>query len=953
MRPLREWSYELYKVSLPIALVLCLPLVVLVGWYAWSAYAQFDRYRRAVNEPVELTRDTFHIFLHDELDRDLRRFLIAERPDNSSLPTFELSLTREALTALANDPIREGKGSYVAAYLRKDGVHEGRVRYRGRRHWHWLASQKSMKVRVDKGDLVDGVRVFNLINDVTPFGLEEEIILDLAREHGLLTPEYHPVWVRLNNTDMGVYRYEAQPAEGLIRRAGRMPGSIYSGNKKGTGPQQGVGELFDDVDGWQKASWKTVEEEGDLTELERLLEAVGNTTHTQFREFAHHELDLDKLALFDALDVVFGGDQHDFLSNHKYLFDAYRGRYEPIAWNFRAFTHDPTFNLVENPMLLRLKGLPEYLWLRDRKVYELLIGPASAPAIRARVDERFEAMRPDLEADPYWDAYKLLARASQFHRFMVRPMNTGRWLLAAQAELRRYSRRTRFLLNALEKPRLELVSRALGSQLVAIDTSVSGHAAYVLREVTPSGACAGSYRILADANLNGKPDSSDPVVGGGILGSPTKVTRYNTLAPGVRLTARPEAEFKHGTVVAERATRTYRYLVTTTGCAPETGTMELENLVTGALERRYFDVTREPQPDAPVPLVNLEAAHTVPALTAGEESPHPWSFPPDPILTEVVIGPGDVIIDQTRVFESHQTVRILAGTGVVLGPETSLIFHGPVHIEGTSDAPVSITAADTNATFGGIVLLGPATAGSRVSHLQIVGGSHPKYRALDTPSLVNIYDTADIRLERVEISGATESDDLIHATYVDDLRLHEVTLRGAPVDALDIEFSTARVRGARIFSPGDECLDLMGSKIRVVDSLLVGCPNSALSAGEETELTVHGVVIADARVGVLSKNSSTVRISRSMVYRSDTALRTNKRDVHYDAPSTIDAQDLHIVDCDKVSRAAKKTTIATEDLHESLPTNGGLDYLRRQVLGLSDWDEIDGLLNRIKTGGAP
>ena len=31
-------------------------------------------------------------------------------------------------------------------------------------------------------------------------------------------------------------------------------------------------------------------------------------------------LDIEKLALFDALDVVFGGDQHDYLSNHKLYF---------------------------------------------------------------------------------------------------------------------------------------------------------------------------------------------------------------------------------------------------------------------------------------------------------------------------------------------------------------------------------------------------------------------------------------------------------------------------------------------------------------------------------------------------------------------------------------------------------------------------------------------------------
>ncbi len=58
------------------------------------------------------------------------------------------------------------------------------------------------------------------------------------------------------------------------------------------------------------------------------------------------------------------------------------------------------------------------------------------------------------------------------------------------------------------------------------------------------------------------------------------------------------------------------------------------------------------------------------------------------------------------------------------------------------------------------------------------------------------------------------------------------------------ELSSAQVRGARVIYPRDECVDLMGSRVRLVDSSLVGCKNSAISAGERTELNVHGVLVA-------------------------------------------------------------------------------------------------------------
>ncbi|MEE8410232.1 MAG: CotH kinase family protein [Myxococcota bacterium] len=401
MRSIRGWGYRLYKISLPSALVLCAPIFVAVIWYAWTAFAQLDRYRRTTEPGLQIDGELLQIFLHDELTRDLRRFVLKDRPAESRLPTFELSIPRHALDALDRDPVREGKGSYVKAFLRKDGVmHSVRLRYRGRKHWHRLGAQKSMKIRVDKGDLVDGVRIFNLINDVTPFGLEEEVILALARDHGLMTPEVEPVWLRVNNGDMGVYRYQAQPAEGLIRRSRRMPGSIYSGNSDATDEPGGIGALFGNIEGWRKAAWKTAREQDDYTELNRLLYAVRLASHREFRAFAREELDLERFALFDALDVIFGGDQHDFLSNHKLYFDPYRGRFEPIAWNFRAFTNDPRFNLTENPLLLRLKALPDFVRRRDRMVHELLLGDASVPAIRAHVDARFADLSPELAADP-------------------------------------------------------------------------------------------------------------------------------------------------------------------------------------------------------------------------------------------------------------------------------------------------------------------------------------------------------------------------------------------------------------------------------------------------------------------------------------------------------------------------------------------------------------------------
>src|SRR5690606_17512780 len=308
------------------------------------------------------------------LRRDARRIKLAPPPEPSSLDTFAFHIDREALDLLESGSERESERSYAPAKLEHQGqLEKVELRLRGQRYWHVGTEQKSMKVKLPKGRLVQGYRVFNLINDPSPMVVGEQLILDLAREHGLLTPRSSFARVRMNATDLGVFRYETQADESLLRTSGRVPGSIYSGDLASKGDSW---ELWTSTKAWKKPAARSDDAAtaADLEELERLLRMVRDATHAGFADFARHEIDLERFAQFDAIDVAFGGDRHNFRQNHKYAFDAFRGRWEPIAWSFEGFRNDPNFEPVEHPLLIRLKMVPGYLALRDRLLYQFLVG---------------------------------------------------------------------------------------------------------------------------------------------------------------------------------------------------------------------------------------------------------------------------------------------------------------------------------------------------------------------------------------------------------------------------------------------------------------------------------------------------------------------------------------------------------------------------------------------------
>ena len=74
---------RLYRMRKLSSLVLCLPGFLLGMWYAWSAFAQFDQYRRSTGKDVALTLDGFQLQLFDVLRKDLRRMVLKPAPERS------------------------------------------------------------------------------------------------------------------------------------------------------------------------------------------------------------------------------------------------------------------------------------------------------------------------------------------------------------------------------------------------------------------------------------------------------------------------------------------------------------------------------------------------------------------------------------------------------------------------------------------------------------------------------------------------------------------------------------------------------------------------------------------------------------------------------------------------------------------------------------------------------
>lgn len=958
------FGYRLLHIRPLSGLVLSAPAAMFMLWYSGLSVSTHQRQVTVTKGEEPLSAELFQLHLHDKLTQDYRRLRMPEPMVRSELPTYNLIVSNDRLSQLdRNLPPDEGRGNYVEAFLEhKNRTYEVEVRYRGAKHWHWNNPQKSWKVRVKGTHLMfEGLPTFNFVNTPDPMPFSEQMVLDVARTEGLLTPSYYPFRLQLNRAFLGVYFFEAQADEGLLRQARRMPGSIYSGAGAPISAETQISSLWDSAKHWKKVGAAGDKEEHDLRELDGLLKAIESATALDFAAFAERTLDVDKFATFDALDVVFGNNQHDYNENHKLYFDPYKNRFEPIATDFRDMEHEKQLNRSEYPLLLRLKQLPDYLTRRNRKAYQLTTGICSSAAIADRTRHWIELLAPDQAHDPYWDAYELLPVMGTYYRQLVRPMNEERQALAAQLRLHEHGERAAYLRTELE--RLEVtatlskgVARGISAGAAqtkaaklshfesTLNVTVSGAGGFDWQQVRPEfapGCTPTEWQLFADRDLDGRFEPSRDVrllsaAAPLLLGKPDI-----SLFPGVTLSPINLNPLR-GKVRAESEPRAYRFFVRSVGCPIQGLTLAGKNGVTSSAVSVRAEAAEQA---SSVEAVSCDDGPGF--IEPGSKSLHPFCYPIGGDET-IHLGPGVVPIDKTRVYGKHQSLVIEPGTSFRMAKDASIIAYGKVIADGRVDAKIEFLP--TEGHWGGVALQGPGTAGSRFSHVEFSGGTKPELSFFDFPGMVNVHDTRNIRMNSVVFARNEKSDDALHAAYVEGFELSDAKFADVRSDAMDLEYSSAHVTRMQVTSAGDDGIDLMGSRLELFDSAFVKCKGNGLSIGEHSDVSATRSLVAQGMRAILVKNASTLSVSELLSYGNATAIRLENESRWYSGESTLKLHSVHAV----------KTTQALFDGSKATTKGVLVEQLRetdlrdlRAMLQIGSWAALDSALDKLKLRREP
>ena len=808
-------------------------------------------FRKSMEPNLSINLENIRFFTKEYLQRLYQEMTVSEIPDETNLPSFYIYADESEFESLDSDLPASGKTQYRQGHLKVDRPgfsSEMQFRYRGGLPLHWLYKKKSFRVKLPPYVTYRNERQFNLVNPSTISTVTDWVSYDLARSIGLLTPEYFPARLYINNISNGLHFYLSRIDESFLRKNKRMPGSIYSGdtiyipNPFGE-DEDGMNEVsFTDTDSgialmwtnqslWEKDASRNAQSRSDRRDISKFVEIINQSDPLKFVQDYETYFDKEKYNLFWSLDTLVGGFHHDLYHNHKMYFDPYKGKFEPIEWDIRFWT--TAMPIPENPLLQKIRLNPMLEFERDATTYKLW-KQFPVEDIVSRIDKTSQELIEELKADPFRQHPN--SNIQQFELDKVVPFSISDFSLAIEDLKITYEKRHDRVKNALDYSSTEYTLEAVGDKQVGIKISVTGNSPVDVNlwAIVPESMHSEVEIVRLYQDSEWSIDSS---------GIEERLYPGRTIKPG-NVLGRADlwSTLTFGKEHIVPAPLHYEFIVKG---------LDVNDLVRLKEWSVVNSITKTPH--------SLKLVAELPSSNE-TKSVHPWMLLSklNSPLKNVILS-GEIVVTEDLVFAKNQQVTILPGTIFRLGKDRSLVFFGRVNALGTEAEPIQFVRNLEGVSWGSIVIQGEGASGSHLSHIQVSGGSLATHQLIDYPGQINIHDVEVFKLEHCLIKDNAVGDDALHIAYSKG-EVINCRFENTAFDALDMDIVQVSVSDSQFYDIGNDALDLMTSIVNVNNVLIDGAGDKCFSVGEESEVYIQDSNLNNCLTGIAVKDKSTANV---------------------------------------------------------------------------------------------
>ena len=236
-----------------------------------------------------------------------------------------------------------------------------------------------------------------------------------------------------------------------------------------------------------------------------------------------------------------------------------------------------------------------------------------------------------------------------------------------------------------------------------------------------------------------------------------------------------------------------------------------------------------------------------------------------PFLTQLPSGDlsiqsGNWHVEGDLILPKGTNLLIPAGTSLSFEPGAILLVHGKLDLLGSEAEPVLLSAREDY--WGGVVVLNSGPQESKWTYGVVEDTASIERSGWILTGGITFYNSP-VDLSHVDI-GVSIAEDAINIIQ-SEFSFSGVKIYQTQSDAFDGDFAKGTIEDCYFTDIGGDALDFSGSVIQIDRSEFSGIGDKAVSAGEQTILSINNSKIENTNIGIASKDLSEVSVNTLLI----------------------------------------------------------------------------------------
>lgn len=221
----------------------------------------------------------------------------------------------------------------------------------------------------------------------------------------------------------------------------------------------------------------------------------------------------------------------------------------------------------------------------------------------------------------------------------------------------------------------------------------------------------------------------------------------------------------------------------------------------------------------------------------------------------ITIQPGIWNVTQDIIIPNGYKVTCSEDTKINLLKCAKILSYSPIIFSGSEKEPIIITSSDF--TGQGLFVLHTKEK-SFLEHVHFNNLSNPSQNGWELTGAVTFYE-ADVSINNCIFSNNRRGDDYLNIVR-SKFDIDNTLFSNIHADAFDSDFCTGSISNSSFVNCGNDAIDVSGSTITIDNVFMDTIGDKGLSAGENSQMTIHDIKIINSEIAVCSKDRSQIAI---------------------------------------------------------------------------------------------